>query len=86
MPLCYLLALTLDLSPRFILPRIPRSGAPNAHRHLAGNAGVVVDTVRYYERRGLLPEPARRPSGYRDYGDDELQQRFVRRCKALVSP
>ena len=52
--------------------------------HLAGKAGVAVDTVRYYEREGLLPEPARRPSGYRDYGDDELQQlRFVRRCKAL---
>lgn len=52
--------------------------------HLAGKAGVAVDTVRYYERQGLLPEPARRPSGYRDYGDSELQQlRFVRRCKAL---
>ena len=52
--------------------------------HLAGKAGVAVDTVRYYERQGLLPPPARRPSGYRDYGDDELQQlRFVRRCKAL---
>ena len=52
--------------------------------HLADKAGVAVDTVRYYEREGLLPEPARRPSGYRDYGDEELQQlRFVRRCKAL---
>ena len=52
--------------------------------HLAGKAGVAIDTVRYYERQGLLPQPARRPSGYRDYGDDELQQlRFVRRCKAL---
>jgi MerR family copper efflux transcriptional regulator len=52
--------------------------------HLAGKAGVAIDTVRYYERQGLLPAPARRPSGYRDYGDDDLQQlRFVRRCKAL---
>ena len=52
--------------------------------HLAGKAGVAVDTVRYYERQGLLPQPQRRPSGYRDYGDDDLQQlRFVRRCKAL---
>ena len=52
--------------------------------HLAGKAGVAIDTVRYYERLGLLPEPVRRPSGYRDYGEDELQQlRFVRRCKAL---
>ena len=52
--------------------------------HLAGKAGVAVDTVRYYERQGLLPPPMRRPSGYRDYSNDELQQlRFVRRCKAL---
>ena len=52
--------------------------------HLAGKAGVAVDTIRYYERQGLLPAPARRPSGYRDYGNDDLQQlRFVRRCKAL---
>ena len=41
--------------------------------HLAGKAGVAVDTVRYYERQGLLPQPLRRPSGYRDYGDDDLQ-------------
>jgi MerR family copper efflux transcriptional regulator len=52
--------------------------------HLAGKVGVAVDTVRYYERQGLLPPPARRPSGYRDYGEGDLQQlRFVRRCKAL---
>ena len=51
---------------------------------LAKLTHTQVETIRYYEREGLLPEPARRPSGYRDYGDDELQQlRFVRRCKAL---
>ena len=34
---------------------------------IAKQAGVSVDTVRFYERVGILPEPARRPSGYREY-------------------
>jgi DNA-binding transcriptional MerR regulator len=34
---------------------------------IAKQAGVSVDTVRFYERVGVLPEPARRPSGYREY-------------------
>jgi DNA-binding transcriptional MerR regulator len=34
---------------------------------VASAAGVSIDTVRFYERRGVLPEPARRPSGYREY-------------------
>ena len=34
---------------------------------IARQAGVTVDTVRFYERVGVLPEPARRPSGYREY-------------------
>ena len=32
---------------------------------VAREAGVSIDTVRFYERRGILPAPARRPSGYR---------------------
>ena len=35
----------------------------------AGRAGVTPDTIRYYERLGLLPKPARTPAGYRQYGD-----------------
>lgn len=51
---------------------------------LARRADVAVDTVRYYERRGLLSPPARRPSGYRVYGDDDVERlRFIRRGKAL---
>ena len=51
---------------------------------LATQAGVAVDTVRYYERRGLLPAPIRLESGYRTYdGDDVRQLRFIRRAKAL---
>ena len=34
---------------------------------IASEAGVTVDTVRFYERVGVLPEPARTESGYRDY-------------------
>jgi DNA-binding transcriptional MerR regulator len=35
---------------------------------VAAAAEVSVDTVRFYERRGVLPVPQRRPSGYREYG------------------
>ena len=51
---------------------------------LAQRAGVGIDTVRYYEREGLLPEARRLASGYRAYdGDDVRRLRFVRRAKAL---
>jgi DNA-binding transcriptional MerR regulator len=46
---------------------------------LAEQAGVNVETVRYYERRGLLPEPVRSPGGHREYGNDAV--RFVRAVK-----
>lgn len=41
---------------------------------LANSAGVHIQTIRYYERRGLLPEPERRPSGYREYGRETLDR------------
>lgn len=51
---------------------------------LARKADVAVDTVRYYERRGLIAPPNRRPSGYRDYGTADVERlRFIRRGKAL---
>lgn len=51
---------------------------------LAALAGVNVQTLRYYERIGLLPEPVRTPVGYREYGDGSLRRlRFVRRAKEL---
>lgn len=51
---------------------------------LARRAGVNVQTVRYYERRGLLTEPARRASGYREYGEGALERlRFIRRAQEL---
>lgn len=51
---------------------------------LAGAAGVGVETVRFYERKGLLPEPPRRRSGYRRYPPDAVARvRFIRRAKDL---
>src|SRR5919206_816698 len=50
----------------------------------AAEAGVNVQTLRYYERRGLLPAPARRESGYRVYGWDAVRTvRFVKRAQEL---
>jgi MerR family transcriptional regulator, copper efflux regulator len=51
---------------------------------LAQGAGVAIDTVRFYEREGLLPEPRRRPSGYREYDSTSVARlRFIRRAKEL---
>jgi len=51
---------------------------------LAGKAGVNTETLRYYERRGLLTPPPRTPGGYRDYpaGTVELL-RFIKRAQEL---
>src|SRR5262247_2383525 len=46
---------------------------------VAARAGVNVETLRYYERRGLLPVPERTPSGHRRY--DEETVRFLRAIK-----
>lgn len=51
---------------------------------IAKQAGVGIDTIRYYERSGLLPKPQRRASGYRDYSAGTVKQlRFIRRAKDL---
>jgi len=51
---------------------------------VAANVGVNIDTLRYYERRGLLAEPKRRPSGYRDYPADTVPLvRFIKRAQEL---
>lgn len=51
---------------------------------LAGRAGLSADTVRYYEREGLLPPPARTAAGYRQY-DASMVERlaFVSGCRRL---
>jgi MerR family copper efflux transcriptional regulator len=52
--------------------------------HLAREAGVNLETVRYYERRGLLPKPPRSASGYRLFPSDAARRlRFIRRAQEL---
>ena len=48
---------------------------------VAADAGVTVDTVRFYERRGVLPPPQRRPSGYREYTSAAVER--IRLARAL---
>ena len=51
---------------------------------LARAAGVGVETIRFYEREGLLSEPPRTESGYRQYRPDAVERLgFIRRAKAL---
>jgi Hg(II)-responsive transcriptional regulator len=51
---------------------------------LAKKAEVNIQTVRYYERRGLLPDPSRLESGYRQYSKSDLARlRFIRHAKGL---
>ena len=51
---------------------------------VARRSGVGVETIRYYEREGLLPEPERRPSGYRQYDGSTVERlEYIRRAKDL---
>jgi MerR family copper efflux transcriptional regulator len=51
---------------------------------VAQQAGVGVETVRFYEHEGLLEEPPRRASGYRQYSEEVVKRiRFIKRAKAL---
>ena len=51
---------------------------------LAEKAHVNVETVRYYERRGLIPAPPRRESGYRQYSREDVSRiLFIKRAQEL---
>ena len=51
---------------------------------LAASAQVNVETVRYYQRRGLMPEPKRPLGGIRHYGSAEVSRlQFIRRAQAM---
>lgn len=51
---------------------------------VAREAGVPVETVRYYERIGLIPQPPRRESGYRQYAADTvLRIRFIKNAQGM---
>ena len=65
-------------------PAVERMSATMTIGELAASAGVNVETVRFYERKGILPEPPRTPAGYRQYSDtDRWRLAFVRRGKRL---
>ena len=56
-------------------------------KHLAAATGVDVETIRFYEKQGLLPAPARRDNGYRQYEAVHLERlSFIRHCRALDMP
>lgn len=51
---------------------------------LSQRTGCNIETIRYYERIGLLPQPPRSPSRYRLYDDDDVRRlMFVRRSREL---
>lgn len=51
---------------------------------LARRTGCQAETIRYYEREGLLPEPGRSGGNYRVYGAGHLERlSFIRHCRAL---
>ena len=51
---------------------------------LARAAGVGVETVRFYERKGLLDAPARKDSGYRQYDDESVARlKFIRQAQQV---
>jgi Cu(I)-responsive transcriptional regulator len=51
---------------------------------VAERAGIGLETVRFYEKQGLIPEPPRTRSGYRQYPHDSVPRlRFIQRAKEL---
>jgi MerR family mercuric resistance operon transcriptional regulator len=51
---------------------------------LARQSNVNIETIRYYERRGLLPEPPRNKSGHRQYSQETVKRTdFIKRCQNL---
>lgn len=51
---------------------------------LAKATGTKIETIRYYEKIGLLPEPCRTAGNYRSYADEHLQRlTFIRRAREL---
>lgn len=51
---------------------------------LARQANVNIETIRYYERRGLISEPPRNKSGHRRYSHEAVKRTdFIKRCQTL---
>lgn len=57
---------------------------PLTRGELAKRGGVNIETIRYYERRGLLPKPPRSAAGYRLFSlEDDRRVRFIKRAQEL---
>ena len=66
---------------------ITKISAPLRISELAAAVGVDSETIRYYEKTGLLPPPARSDNGYRAYGQAHVQRlAFIRHCRSLDIP
>ena len=51
---------------------------------LSQKSGIHLETIRYYEKMGLMPEPKRLANSYRDYDEASLKQlKFIKTCRAL---
>ena len=51
---------------------------------LSTASGTTIESIRFYEREGLIAEPGRTDGNYRVYGDDHVQRLvFIRRCRSL---
>jgi MerR family transcriptional regulator, mercuric resistance operon regulatory protein len=67
-----------------ILKPVAATGSIMKISEAATASGCNLETIRYYERAGLLPEVGRKSNGYRDYGPDQVRQlRFIVRGRAL---
>ena len=75
---------TLDHGPGSTLAQRHQRIAAMQIGQLAKRTGVPVDTVRYYEKSGLLTPESRLASGYRRYSDEQVSRlRFIRRAQEL---
>jgi DNA-binding transcriptional MerR regulator len=79
--------LTLECAPRLSVEDMSATASPTAAwtvTELARRAGTTADTVRYYERAGLLPPPRRSPAGYRHFDELALDRlRFIHGAQRL---
>lgn len=74
------MAVNLDLDPHY---KVKGYAGSMQIGHLADAARLATQTIRFYEREGLLPTPAREANGYRVYDDTPLNGlRFIRTAQA----
>ena len=79
----WFLCLTLELTPGFILPTMNKSSMLKIGE-LARKAGVSVDTIRFYENKGLLSASKRSATGYRLFDEDDVTRLlFIARAKQV---